>query len=271
VVYDSMNFEKDVIEQSRHIPVLVDFWAEWCGPCKVLGPVLERVAEKNKERFRLVKINTEQHPQVAMQYRVQGIPNVKLFVDGQVVDEFTGALPEHAVEQWLDKTLPSPNSEDLTRAEQFLAAGNEQEAGKILRGVIEKEPGNARARLMLADMLLFKDPEATAKLLYRFDFPPELMEKGQSLKDLSDLLQKVNEPESLPDEAGKDVYIQGLQAVKEGEFEKALQSFINVIRENRYYDDDGARKACVALFKYLGEDKQLTREYRTRFSRSLYV
>ena len=91
MAYDIQDFQKEVIEKSFDKPVLVDFWAEWCGPCKVLGPVLERLAEKYRDQWVLAKVNTEHFPQLAMQYNIRGIPNVKLFINGKVVDEFTGA------------------------------------------------------------------------------------------------------------------------------------------------------------------------------------
>lgn len=99
-------FNEDVIETSRTKPVLVDFWAPWCAPCRVLGPTLERLAKESGGSWRLVKINADSHPQLVRQYGIRGIPAVKLFVDGEVVDEFVGALPERAVRQWLDKALP---------------------------------------------------------------------------------------------------------------------------------------------------------------------
>ena len=102
----SHNFEEDVIETSHRKPVLVDFWAPWCGPCRVLGPTLEKLAKESQGQWRLVKINADTFPGLTQRYGVRGIPAVKLFVDGVVKDEFVGALPEHAVRQWLDKALP---------------------------------------------------------------------------------------------------------------------------------------------------------------------
>ena len=99
-------FNVDVIEMSHKKPVLVDFWAPWCGPCRILGPTLEKLARESKGAWRLVKINSDQHPDLVREYGIRGIPAVKLFVDGKVVNEFVGALPEHALKRWLEEALP---------------------------------------------------------------------------------------------------------------------------------------------------------------------
>lgn len=104
------NFQKEVLDKSHEKPVLVDFWAPWCGPCRVLGPTLEKLAKANKGAWRLVKINADKYPGLSQRYGIRGIPAVKLFVDGEVRDEFVGALPEHAIRQWLNRALPASNA-----------------------------------------------------------------------------------------------------------------------------------------------------------------
>ncbi|WP_218827735.1 thioredoxin [Rubricoccus marinus] len=105
----SDRFQTDVLDKSHEKPVLVDFWAPWCGPCRVLGPTLERLAKESQGRWRLVKVNSDHHPDLARRYGVRGIPAVKLFVDGTVEAEFTGAIPEPALRRWLDEHVPTPS------------------------------------------------------------------------------------------------------------------------------------------------------------------
>ena len=111
---DSIPFDRDVIETSRRKPVLVDFWAPWCGPCRALSPTLGKLARESGGAWRLVKINTDAHPHLAQRYGVRGIPAVKLFLDGRVAAEFTGALPEPDVRRWLSAHLPAPSSTSNT-------------------------------------------------------------------------------------------------------------------------------------------------------------
>lgn len=107
MAHDVNNFETEVIEASKTTPILVDFWAAWCFPCRMLAPTLEKVAGENEGRWKLAKVNTDENPQLAMRYGIRGIPTVKLFWGGQVINEFVGVLPEHALKSWLDSALPA--------------------------------------------------------------------------------------------------------------------------------------------------------------------
>ena len=123
-VSDVDNFDQQVLERSRELPVLVDFWAAWCGPCRVLGPVLEAMASQTDGRWELAKVDTETHQDVAARYGIRSIPAVKLFVDGEVVDEFVGALPEPQIRAWLERLLPRPSQAEVLRAGELAAVAH---------------------------------------------------------------------------------------------------------------------------------------------------
>jgi len=269
MAYDVSDFEKEVIEQSYTIPVLVDFWADWCGPCKVIGPVLERLAGQSDGRWALAKVDTGQHTDVAGKYNIQSIPNVKLFVDGAVVNEFVGALPEYQVQRWLETAIPSKHRRQVEQAEAFLVAGNLGPARVLLESVISLEPGNIEARILLARSLVFADPAQAAATIGNLDEPKQA-DLLSAIRVVARLDSFAHDPGKLPDGEVRELYHSAIQHVAAGNFDTAVGQFIEVIRENRSYDDDGSRKACIAVFKLLGEEHEVTRRHRRDFSSALY-
>jgi putative thioredoxin len=269
--YEVSDFQADVIESSKTIPVLVDFWAPWCGPCHMLGPVLEKLAQEQEGAWRLVKVNTDEHQEVSARYGIRGIPAVKLFVDGNVVQEFTGALPEHTVRQWLEQALPSENKQRLQEAHDALQAGNFSRAGALLEQVLAEDPGNAEAGIALARLVAFVNPDRAALLAdAAANANPVYLPHLEAIRTIAHLRQIAEPTAALPDEPGKEAYIQGAKAILRSDFDTALEQFIRVIQQNRPYDDDGARKACVALFTLLGEQHAAVQKWRRTFDSALY-
>lgn len=271
VEYEVQNFQTDVIERSRHIPVLVDFWAPWCEPCLMLKPVLEQLAQDWSDRCALVQVNTELQPHLAMQYGVRSIPTLLLFVHGEVVDQLNGALPRHQLERWLERTLPSRHLDDLVRAEALLAAGRAGECTGILQRVLAAEPDNARALVLMARSLLETDPARAADHARRVKITDDGYDTAQALVQIARLFELWEHPEALPESASRQPYLAAIGALREGRAEDALEGFLRVVRSDRGYDDDGARKACVAIFHYLGDDHPATRRYRSELSSALYA
>lgn len=265
--YEVKDFNKDVIQQSKNIPVLVDFWAEWCGPCRVLAPILEKLAVKYNDRFKLVKLNTDENPEIAAQYGIRGIPNVKLFIGGEVSDEFTGALPENAVEKWLQKAIPGKNAADIEKAKKLISTGIYKEAESLLKDMLNKEPSNAEIKILLAQTILFDEPEKARRLVADSEFNTEYSELVDSIKTITHLfsLNGINSSEA----AGE--YKSAIIDLKDQKYDSALEKFINVIKTDRSLDDDGARKACIAIFKFLGEENEITLRHRRNFGSALYI
>lgn len=269
--YEVTDFQRDVLETSRTTPVLVDFWAPWCGPCRTLGPTLEKLAEENQGEWKLVKVNTDQHPELSARYQIRGIPAVKLIVDGEVVDEFTGVLPEYAITQWLEKALPSEAKQRLEEAERAIDAGDDTHARQLLETVLREEPENPKAKILLARLVAFTDPTRAVSLVDSAAFAgPQYLQMGEAVKALAAFEQATEEPSSLPDESGKEHYLAAANAMKDGDFDAAIAQLIEVLKVNRYFQDDGARKAGVALFTLLGDQHEVTRKYRRTFDMWLY-
>lgn len=269
MIYDISDFQSEVLQRSVQIPVLVDFWAEWCAPCKMLGPVLERLAQQSQGRWELAKVDTEQMPEISRAYGIQSIPNVKLFSQGTVIAEFVGALPEQMILQWLEKNLPGKYQNTIEMAKKLLIEENIADARELLEMVIADEPGNIEARLIAAKTYLFESPAKAKELASNID-DPRYSEMIEIISIFTRIVDLILHPEVLPEDLMKQTYIDAIKELHAQRFAEALKKFIDVIRTNRYYDDDGSRKACIAIFKYLGEEHPVTLQYRKEFSRALY-
>jgi len=267
------DFQTDVIKASHQTPVLVDFWAPWCGPCRYLSPVLEKLAESAGDKWHLVKINTDEHPDIAQTYQIRGIPAVKLFSGGKVIAEFTGALSELQVKAWLDKNLPTPSGKALEAAKQYLEKGKQAKAKKLLEQVIAEDESNAEARVLLAKLLLPADPDAAAKMVENIEPGSDVYDLASAILTFQHLFQVAAGRDKQPEWQGSpagELYLKGIDAFRENNFAEALQAWIEVVKKDRTLDNNGAQKACVALFNWLGQDHELTREYRKKLASVLF-
>ncbi len=270
MAYELKNFQEDVLDRSQTLPVVVDFWAPWCGPCRVLGPVLEKLAAEQVGRWELVKINSDEHPDLSQQFGVRGIPAVKLIVNGRAIDEFTGALPEHAVRQWLDKALPTEEKKDIAAAEALIEEGRVTDAIAKLEQVLLAEPTNAQAAGLLAPLIVLDDPERAQTLASTAaTAEPRFAQAADSVHALASALLR-DDFSALEGEEGVGPYRGAIEAIREGQPGPAIDLLIEVLQKNRYLDDDGARKLGVALFTILGPDHEVTRSKRRTFDMWLY-
>ena len=268
--FELKDFETDVIEKSRLAPVVVDFWAPWCGPCQVLGPVLGKLAYEANDRWHLIKVNVDENQELAQKYGVRGIPYVLLFKDGEPVDGFTGAMPEAMIQEWLEKYVPSPITLEIEETLLLHKNGETQKAKDILEQILIDNPKNLLAKVTLAEILVFSNPGYARELVAKVFEGEDVYEKADAIKTFADLLNLKDDHNHLEDSEAKSIYLGGIDALSQQDFATALEKFIEVIIQDKEYDNEGGRRACIAIFHYLGEDHETTKAYRKRFDMSLY-
>jgi putative thioredoxin len=245
----SAEFEQAVVDRSRELPVVVDFWAAWCGPCRALSPALERAAESRQGKVELVKVDVDSNQELAARYQVQGIPAVKAFKDGEVLDEFVGALPAAAVEHFFDSIVPS-------EADALVAEGDEQS----LRRALELDPAHAGAAVALGRMLLGRgEHEAALRVLENVagDFVAD------GLAARARLLSS-GAADSLPD------LREALAALDRGDHARGLELLEEALGVAQDETRELIRKVMVGVFSELGPDHPLSREYRRKLAAALY-
>jgi putative thioredoxin len=264
-------FAETVLAQSSQVPVVVDFWAPWCAPCRTLGPLLERLAAEARGAFVLAKLNVDDSPQLSASYDVQGIPAVKAFRDGKVVDQFTGLLPEARVREFLKRVAPTAADRELARAQSLLATRHWAEAEGAFRSVLADEPDNALASLGSLKALLALGRGCEAGELLD-DFPRgDTAPVAEKLAPLARLLCEVEGADAPLAETDLDaLYYQSARLLARGQLEAGMDGLLDVLRQDKRYRKGEPRQVMVALFELLGDDDPTTREYRNELASVLF-
>jgi len=281
----TQTFVKDVIEESRRQPVLVDFWAPWCGPCRQLTPVLEKVIRASKGKAKLVKMNIDEHPAIPGQLGIQSIPAVYAFVNGQPVDGFLGALPESQVTAFVERLIKDrvggEEKDMLKAADAALAEGDAAQAAELYGVVLQQDSGNVPALAGLARayvetgaleqakqmLALVPEGKGSDPAVAAARAAAELAEQASALGPVAELEQKVA-ANPLDHQARYDL---ALALNAKGQRDQAVDHLLEIVRRDRKWNDDGARKQLVQLFDAWGPTDEATVSGRRRLSSILFA
>ncbi|CAG9185494.1 thioredoxin [Cupriavidus pinatubonensis] len=273
------NFESEVIEASRQAPVLVDFWAPWCGPCRTLGPMLEKLEAEANGQWKLTKVNVDENQELAAHFGVRSIPHVVAFADGQAVDQFIGVLPESGLREFLSRLTPNPAQLALQDAQSLAAAGDRQAAGDAFQSLLALDPGSDAARFAYISFLL--DGNALAEAEAEFgklspqaaheDAYAALRTRLEAMKGVSDLPDEQTltsriaaDPRDLP--ARLDL---ARLLIARQQYEPALEQLLAIVRTDRGFADDVGRKTMISVFDMLGDHPDVVSRWRRQLSTSL--
>ena len=274
----STNFRDVVLEGSKLNPVIIDFWAPWCGPCRVLKPILEKLAAEYAGKFILAKINSDENQDIAAEFGVRGIPAVKAVVDGRLVDEFTGVLPESQVRAFIERVVPSPSELARKAARAIMDAGQHAEAIVLLDQALELDTRNEAARIDKLEALVALDriAEASALLetldLLTLEQPRVATLRAQigfSSKGTEDPAVLGARIEKSPDDLAARLEL-ARHYVRAQAFEPALEQLLEIIRRDRKFGDDAGRRTMLEIFHLLGTDNELVGKYRRMLASALY-
>ncbi|MFM2126459.1 MAG: hypothetical protein RL328_2910 [Acidobacteriota bacterium] len=261
--HDLTDFQADVIDRSRRVPVLVDFWAAWCGPCKMLGPVLEKLAAEAAGRWELVKIDTEAHPDLAEQFGIRGIPDVRLFHHGTEVARFSGALPEPHLRRWLEENLPTPKRETMARARGLLQAGRAEEAAAVLTPLAAAHPDDDELAVLSARAEVFRNPKAAEQGLARIGAGSAWAADADNVRAIAAAFAAPASLKSTP--PGAD-YLAAIAHLRRGEFDDGLTRLTALLQDKPGFDDGRAKALCLAVFRHLGMRHATTEKHFRAYS-----
>lgn len=263
------NFETEVLARSHQHPVLIDFFAQWCGPCQMLKPMLEKLV--NEYDFTLAKVDIDQNPELANAYHVEGVPDVRVVIQGEVKPGFVGVLAEPQLRNLLSQYgLQSSLELELQKAQAARVAGDLDEAKRIFGQLIEQHPNSPDLAIAAAEFLISIDRLDSALKLID-SIPASSREYYGRAQALKTLIQFKQEVETLPSETELDqTYRKAAQLTIQGQYDTALPLLLEIVERDRKYRNDAARKTMLMIFSLLGDDHALTKNYRKQLTRALY-
>ena len=280
VTVDESNFQQVVVEGSRHAPVVVDFWAPWCAPCRALTPVLEKLAAEYEGRFTLAKINSDENQKLAAALGVRSIPNVKVFADGEIIDEFSGALPERMVREFIDRAVPSHAEELRHEAMVAYAQGDSDRALALLKDAASADPKNEDVRLDTIEILIeagkFDDARAHFELLAPLTRMEERAKALEAKLQFASADASAADAEALKARIAQDagdldarLQLANVSVAKQ-DYRAAFEQLLEIVRRDRGFQDDVGRKTMLQLFTLLGNSGELVSDYRRKLASAMY-
>lgn len=265
------DFAQLVVENSMQVPVLVDFWAPWCQPCQGLMPMLAALADDYQGGFLLAKVNTEEQQALASHFGIRSIPTLKLFFQGQVVEEIQGAQPESAFRELLDKYVVRESDAAISQAEALLASGDNEAAWATLLAAQQQDPSNQRVLAAVGNMAIDRGELDTAETVAQHlqgEAGEALKAKIGVSKQLSDAPDEAELLKRLQDNPNDSeaIHLLALRHIALGNIEQGLDALLDLMRRDREYGDDAARKAMLDVFQSMGDDPRVGRYRRAMFA-----
>ncbi|MCA9524644.1 MAG: thioredoxin [Myxococcales bacterium] len=267
-------FQRAVVERSRQIPIVIDFWAPWCGPCRSLAPVLEEAVAALEGRVELVKVNTDENPNLAMQFQIRGIPAVKAMRNGAVVSEFVGVQPREYIRDWLAALVPSEARQAFERASHALLHGDLEAAEDELVPLVDDADVGSAAAMALAEIAfgrgLYDDARAwiarvhpNSEAYTRVDAFEKRLELAAEAERFGGVDSARAAVEAKPDDL-EARFALGAALTAEERYEAALEQFFEIMKRQRSFRDGAAHRSILAIFEALGPDSELARQYRRK-------
>jgi putative thioredoxin len=268
---DEDDFQYEVLAFSNNKPVVVDFWAEWCQPCHMLTPILEKLATEANGAFRLAKVNADENPNLTMQFNVSGLPTVKGFYKSQVVAEFVGAQTEGKVREFLRKLAPSASDLALEKGQSLIKLEDWETAGDVFRDVLKANPDDSTALLGLAKSHIAQgNPDKALNILQAFPASKELSAAENLLPLAQAMAGLEDQPASDPEDELRAAFNQSIHLVGKGNLPAAADGLLDILRRDKDYLDGGTKQAMVAVLELMNPDKEETRQYRSELASVLF-